>query len=349
MSYQRDYEKRLRIGLVGAGLHAYRNLLPTLTFLPVQLQAICDINESLAKKTAAQYGVKHVFTKTQDLYKQIPLDAVIIAVSPQLHPELSIEAFSAGLHVFMEKPPAATATQVKQMIQARGNQKAVVGFKKVFMPATKKVIEIFRSNRYGRLETILGQYPVKIPGQGKEILLQGTPNDWLNNGCHPLSLMLAVGGEIESVMTYLNQDEPALCVLCFKNRVVGNFHPTGKRIVGQPTERYTFYGERCEAVIENSRRVTLLRDIPFSYINTADFTAAGEDSGAIVWESQNTLASLENKAEMTQGFYHELKYFCDCVLENKIPTLGSLEFSYQLMKVYEASLLSRGEKIAIEN
>ena len=40
--YQREYEKRIRVGLIGAGSHAYRNLLPALHYLPVKLVAICN-------------------------------------------------------------------------------------------------------------------------------------------------------------------------------------------------------------------------------------------------------------------------------------------------------------------
>ena len=57
MSYQREYQEKLKIGIVGVGSHAYRNILPVLTFLPVSLQAICDKNLLLAQATAAQYGL----------------------------------------------------------------------------------------------------------------------------------------------------------------------------------------------------------------------------------------------------------------------------------------------------
>ena len=47
--YQRDFERRLRVGLVGAGMHAYRNILPMFNFLPVELCAVCDVNVPLAE------------------------------------------------------------------------------------------------------------------------------------------------------------------------------------------------------------------------------------------------------------------------------------------------------------
>src|SRR5690606_38933294 len=63
MSYQRDFERRIRIGLVGAGKHAYRNLLPALHYLPVTLTAICDLDLERAQSAAREYGVKGVYQK----------------------------------------------------------------------------------------------------------------------------------------------------------------------------------------------------------------------------------------------------------------------------------------------
>ncbi|MCX7309593.1 MAG: hypothetical protein NTZ72_17285, partial [Afipia sp.] len=69
MSYQRDFETKLRVGVVGVGSHAYRNLLPTMNYLPVSLQAICDINSVLAEKTASQYGIKGCYNSAAEMYR----------------------------------------------------------------------------------------------------------------------------------------------------------------------------------------------------------------------------------------------------------------------------------------
>ena len=60
MSYQRTFENRLNVAVVGVGSHGYRNVLPTLTFLPIRLEAICDADIDRARITAAQYGVETV-------------------------------------------------------------------------------------------------------------------------------------------------------------------------------------------------------------------------------------------------------------------------------------------------
>ena len=65
-------------------------------------------------------------------------------------------------------------------------------------------------------------------------------------------------------------------------------------------------------------------------------------------QSSNCMATLENKALFTQGMYFEMKYFCDCILGKSAPEKGTLEFSLELMKVYEAGLLSAGKTIYLD-
>jgi predicted dehydrogenase len=281
------------------------------------------------------------------MYQNEELDAVFLSVSPQLHPELACEAFDAGLHVWMEKPPAMRASEVEEMIRHRKDRVAVVGFKKAFMPSTEKVIEIFSTEGYGPLKSILAVYHMSIPENGEEILRERKFTGWLANGCHPLSLMMAVGGQVSAVTVHRARSGGAACLMEFANGALGNFHMANGGANSQPLERYSFFGNGCHAVIENSLRTTLQRGIPFQYGKTTNYAPPGIDSGAVVWEPQNCAATLENKALFTQGFYNEMKYFCDQAMVGKPAEKGSLEFALELMRVYEAALLSNGNRVAL--
>lgn len=347
MSYQREFENKLNVGIVGVGSHAYRNILPTMTFLPVLLRAICDINLGRAQVTASQYGVKAVYESSREMYQNEELDAVFLCVSPQLHPELACEAFDAGLHVWLEKPPAMRAAEVEEIIRHRKDKVAVVGFKKAFMPSTQKVIEIFSTEGYGPLRSMLAVYCMTIPTNGEEVLRERKLTNWLSNGCHPLSLMIAVGGAVSSVTVHRTKHGSGICVLEFANGALGNFHLANGGNNSQPLERYSFFGNGCHMVIDNSFRVSLQRGIPFQYGKTTSYIPEGIDSGAVVWEPQNCQATLENKALFTQGMYAEMRYFCDQVMAGRPAEKGSLEFALEVMKVYEAALLSKGNKVDI--
>ena len=348
MSYQREFETRLKVGFVGVGSHGYRNLLPAMTFLPVSLQAFCDADLSLARKTASQFGVKSCYASAREMFRNENLDAVFLAVPYHLNPELACDAFDAGLHVWLEKPPAVRASEVEEMIRHRNGKVAVVGFKKVFMPAAQKVMEIFSLPGYGPLKSILAVYKITIPEDGETVLREGKLTPWLRNCTHPLSLMLAVGGKASAVTIHRGRNGGAVCILEFESGCIGNFHLAAGGNDSQPMEQYSFFGNNCQMAIENSLRVTLQRGIPFQYGKTATYVPEGIDSGAIVWEPQNTRATLENMSLFTQGFYAEMRYFCDLVLEGRPATQGSLEFALEVMKVYEATLLSNGNRVVIQ-
>jgi predicted dehydrogenase len=348
MTYQREFERRLKVGIVGVGSHAYRNLLPTMNYLPVSLEAVCDINRPLAEKTATQYGAKGCYSDALEMYRRADLDAVFLCVSPILHPQLACDALDAGLHVWMEKPPARRAAEISEIIRHRKGKVAVVGFKKAFMPATQKAIEIFSSAQFGPLRSILAVYPMTIPKDGEAALRDGSIPDWLRNGCHPLSLCLAVGGPVGAVTVHRAAHGGGACILEFASGAIGNFHLAAGANKGQPIERYTFFGDECHLIIDNGLKVTLQRGIPFSYGRNTTYLPAGLDSGGIVWEPQNREGTLENKSLFTQGIYNEMQYFCTQVLANAPAEKGSLEFALDVMKVYEAALLSGGKRIEIK-
>ena len=75
--------------------------------------------------------------------------------------------------------------------------------------------------------------------------------------------------------------------------------------------------------------------------------SSGTDTGTVVWEPQNAYATLENQALFTQGFYNEMRYFCECVLENRPAEEGTLEFAHTIMKIYEAGIMSEGARIQL--
>jgi predicted dehydrogenase len=348
MSYQRDYSKRLRVGIVGVGSHCYRNLLPALNFLPVELVAVCDTNLDVAKKTAAQYGVSRVYGSAREMYRDAPLDAVLLCVSPVMHPQLAGEALEAGLHVWIEKPPARRASEIEALIGARQDRVVVVGFKKAFMPAVRKVKELFGDGApAGPLRSILAEYPMTIPDEGAEVLRDGSVPNWLRNGCHPLSLCVEVGGPVSAVTVHRARDGGGICLLEFASGAFANFHMASLQNKGQPVERYSFFGDGSHAVIENGLRVSWQRGIDFRYGRNTTYAPQGFDTGAMVWEPQNREGTLENMALFTQGIHEELMHFCDCVLAGRPATRGTLEFALMVMKVYEAGLLSDGRRLAI--
>lgn len=84
-----------------------------------EILAIADLNEAAAKKTADAYDVPQSFGSVEGMFEALPeLDAISVIVPNKFHAPLAIQALKAGKHVFCEKPPALSASQVEEMIAA---------------------------------------------------------------------------------------------------------------------------------------------------------------------------------------------------------------------------------------
>ena len=111
--------EKVRFGIIGVGnmgsSHA-KNFLAGKVENGV-LTAICDQKQAKMDAIAEKEGGDKVaqFTDYKKLYASGLCDAVIVAVPHYFHPQLSIDALRAGLHVICEKPAGVYTKQVKEM------------------------------------------------------------------------------------------------------------------------------------------------------------------------------------------------------------------------------------------
>jgi predicted dehydrogenase len=137
--------KRLRVGLVGAGLvgqaeHAFYLWEERERF---EFVALADASASVREALRQRYGLQHVHPDINGLLSA-GLDAVVIAAPDALHPDLAVAALDAGLHVLCEKPLALTLAGCDRIAAARDKAgKALqVAYMKRHDPAYKRALEL---------------------------------------------------------------------------------------------------------------------------------------------------------------------------------------------------------------
>ena len=74
-----------------------------------------------AQGAAKQFGAKRTYTNGVNLLNDPEVEAVVLAFPTKGRTELALQAFKRGKHVLTEKPVAMNATEVRQLIDARGN------------------------------------------------------------------------------------------------------------------------------------------------------------------------------------------------------------------------------------
>jgi D-galactose 1-dehydrogenase len=107
----------INIGLVGLGKIARDEHLPAIARRD-DLKLI-----AVASRNARCDGVPHYSNLASMLAGETTIDAVILCQPPQVRFKAAVMALEAGKHVFLEKPPGITVTEVKTLIslaQQRG-------------------------------------------------------------------------------------------------------------------------------------------------------------------------------------------------------------------------------------
>lgn len=129
---------RIKVGLIGLGEVAQLMHLPLLADDPrFEIAAVTDVSPSLVDHIATRYGVPTKHSSAEALIADPALDAVFILTPDFLHAPLLEAAIKAQKHVFIEKPAALTADELRPLIKLNdGNKKTVfVGYMRRFAPA----------------------------------------------------------------------------------------------------------------------------------------------------------------------------------------------------------------------
>ncbi|MBN2131161.1 MAG: Gfo/Idh/MocA family oxidoreductase [Sedimentisphaerales bacterium] len=108
-----------RVALIGCGDVAERGHLPALLRHPAfSILAVCDTRVERAELLARSAGTVPVYTRWQTLLDRVKPDAVVLALPPQVSPDVAIACLDRGIPVLDEKPLAATLDQGRRVARA---------------------------------------------------------------------------------------------------------------------------------------------------------------------------------------------------------------------------------------
>lgn len=152
----------LKVGAVGGGHILEHRHLPVLKKLSnVEVTAICDIQENVAKRVAQEFGIPKYYSNFSEMIKKERLDFVDICTPPKTHLPLAIEAMEEGVHVLAEKPLGMTVNEVEQMysVSNKTNVKLCVVHQNLYNPAFMKAKEMVDSGVVGDIINVeVGTY-----------------------------------------------------------------------------------------------------------------------------------------------------------------------------------------------
>ena len=174
------------VAVIGCGYWG-KNLVRKFHELGV-LAAISDPSAEVQARLKEAHNVDH--RSVEDIMADKSIDAVAIAVPAEMHHALTLRAFEAGKHVFVEKPIALTVDHAQEMIDAgqAAGKTLMVGHLLQYHPAFLKLKEMVQAGDFGKLRYI---YSRRL-NIGK---LRTHENVLWSFAPHDLSMILALVGE----------------------------------------------------------------------------------------------------------------------------------------------------------
>jgi predicted dehydrogenase len=135
--------KKVRAGVIGAGIGKFHiqgyQLHPE-----AEVVALCDVNEVVGRKVAADFGVPQVYTDYQGMLKNAGINAVSVCVPNFLHRPVAVDCLQAGMHVLCEKPLSVNAREGQKIVEAAA--------------AAKRTLMMQFNNRYRPEARLLKSY-----------------------------------------------------------------------------------------------------------------------------------------------------------------------------------------------
>lgn len=169
---------KIRVALTGCGAWG-QNLMKTLAALPsAELCAVVDSNAEQLARVPAHAPLARLFTRMEDALA-LPLDAMLIATPAHTHAALVMQALSAGLDVFVEKPMAhslAWAERCALKAEELGRI-GMVGHLLRYHPTVLRLLAHARSGRLGAPRVFEASRKGSVSDRASTILWSLGPHD----------------------------------------------------------------------------------------------------------------------------------------------------------------------------
>lgn len=193
----------LRVGIAGYGVVGRRRRVCVDRHPHLRLVAVCD--RVYEKNGTFDDGIKF-YTSYQNLLLE-DLDVLIVCMTNDIAPEVTIAGLEKGLHVFCEKPPGRNLEDIANVIRAESRHpdlRLAFGFNHRYHDSVQDALRIIRSGELGRVINLRGVY-------GKSKIITFNQSDWrtkrsvagggvlLDQGIHMVDLMRLFAGEFVDV------------------------------------------------------------------------------------------------------------------------------------------------------
>jgi len=198
----------LRVGVVGYGVVGKRREDCINKHPNMRVIAVCD--RVFDGEGILDNGVNYYQDYRRLLTEK--LDILIVCLTNEIAPDVTIAGLESNLHVFCEKPPGRNVEDIMRVIEHEKKYpylKLMYGFNHRYHESIQDALEILHTGELGSVINIRGMY-------GKAKLITFNQPDWrtkreiagggvlLDQGIHMVDLMRLFGGNFTEVHSFIS-------------------------------------------------------------------------------------------------------------------------------------------------
>lgn len=318
------------VGLIGYGYWG-PNMARNVQENPdLELQIICDIDESSLRRAKQRYPYVKCTSEIGDLLDDQKIRAIIVATPVSTHFELASKAFHAGKHVLVEKPMVDSVASGIELVKLakKVNRVLMVDHTFIYSPAVQMLKKIVSSGELG------------------EIMYYDSVRINLGLYQHDINVIWDLAPHDISIMYYLIKDNPRLVSaqgvgflddelesvayvhLSFKNKFMAHFHVNWMAPV---KIRQTVIGGRKKMVVFNDMEPTEKVKIYDKGIKVT--TQEGIYKTLIQYRTGDIhIPHIDNSEPLRV----EIEHFVDCIKYGTVP-LTDGKMGLEVVRVLETT------------
>ncbi len=321
---------KLKVGLAGYGVVGKRRRKCVDLNPYMELVAVCDRSFS-CDETRDGIG----YYKSYRALLNEKIDVLIVCLTNEVAPEVTIAGLKKGLHVFCEKPPGRDVKDIQKVVDIEKhypNQKLMYGFNHRYHESVMEALKIMQSNELGEVINLRGVY-------GKSQLITFNQSDWrtkreiagggvlLDQGIHMVDLMRLFAGEFTEIHSFIensywNYDVEDNAYALMRTE-------SGK--VAMLNSSATQWRHHFKLDINLEKGSLILSGI------LSGSKSYGAETLTVIYANPEhdggDPKEITTKYNTDPSWYSEIKLFTDCIINNKKITSGTSDDALQTMKL----------------
>ncbi|MBP1990828.1 Gfo/Idh/MocA family protein [Paenibacillus eucommiae] len=323
----------MKVAIVGGGGMGRQHLEVYRLMKDVEVVAVVDPDVENVRSLINDDSIA-IYASLDELLACIKINMVDICAPTYLHCELAIQAMEQGIHVICEKPISLTVDEASEMNRvAECNQVQFMVAQVIrFWPEYQHLKQVFDEQTYGTLLQLQMSRISPTP--------HWSWDNWMLNreksgGC-PLDLHI--------------HDTDFILHLLGKPKSVTSIESITDGIMDYLSTQYEYDGMLVQA-----EAGFYAASIPFTMSFNAVFEKATlqyknyrlttyehNKEPIVVDVTQSPGETLEEKKaiQAVHGYYNEIRYFLDCLNENKHPSICTPDSSMESLKIVYKELES---------